>query len=314
MGAVKLVTGANGFVGKALCKYLLGQKLVVRGTVRDDSRMLVHGVEPCVTGSINSNTDWRNALVDVDVVFHLAATVHRPDIKDSGIYQTTILDATGALAKQAVLCGVKRFVFVSTASVYGVESYSGFIAEQDELGPKTPYGIAKWQAERALQDLAERSHLEVVIIRPPLIYGSEANLRSNFTQLIRLIKKFPFLPFGCAHNKRSFMGIDNLISFLALCASHPNAVNQVFNISDDCDLSTKELCQMITRSMQRNNILLPVPAEMMRIALKLIGKGAIYNKLFECLRLDVMRAKTILNWKPSMTVQEQLEKMAQLKS
>jgi UDP-N-acetyl-alpha-D-quinovosamine dehydrogenase len=309
MTTIKLVTGANGFVAKALCKSLLAQGRAVRGTVRDDARLLVDGVERYITGSINNDTDWRNALVDVDVIFHLASTVHRPDIQDSSVYQTSIPEATLALARQAALCGVKRFIFISTVSVYGVESYSGLISEYDELNPKTPYAASKLEAERALQQLAEHSNLEIVIIRPPLIYGSEANLRSNFTQLIRLVKRLPLLPFGCANNKRSFIGIDNFIAFLALCASHPQAVNQVFNISDDQDLSTKELCQMIAHLLQRKNMLLPLPLELMRVGLKFIGKEAIYNKLFESVRLDVFQAKTTLNWEPPFTVEQQFQRL-----
>lgn len=303
----KLVTGANGFVAKALCEHLCAQGIMVRGTVRDQSRPLIDGVERHITGSINGETDWHNALIDVDVVFHLASTVHRPGINDSNIYQTTIPEATLTLARQAANFGIKRFVYLSTSKVYGVESSTELLKETHRQNPETPYGVAKRAAEHSLQDLAEQTNLEVVIVRPPLVYGP--GVRSNFTQLMKLVQKFPYLPFGCANNKRSFVGIDNLINFLVLCSKQPKAANQVFNISDDQDLSTRELCQMIAHLLQRKSKLLPVPKVLMHTALKLMGKEAMYNKLFESVRLDVTYAKTSLNWAPSFTVTQQFQNL-----
>ncbi len=303
----KLVTGANGFIAKALCKLLCERGVNVRGTVRDQSRPLLSGVERYITGNISGETDWGNALADVDVVFHLASTVHRPDIQDCSIYQVAIPEATIKLARQAAERGVKQFIYLSTSKVYGVESSADLIQEAHEQRPNAPYGVAKLAAEQALQQLAEKSNLEIVIVRPPLVYGP--GVRSNFTLLMQLVQKLPVLPFGCANNKRSYVGVDNLINFLLHCSEHPRAVNQIFNISDDNDLCTKELCQLIAHIFDRKSFLLPIPEKFMYAVLKTIGKKSFYNKLFESVRLDITQAKNRLNWAPLLTVEQQFQSL-----
>ena len=306
---IHLVTGANGFIGSQLCTHLLKQGLTVCGTVRDASRSVPTGVQPKITGAISGATDWSDALAGVTVVYHLASTVHRLEIADALLYQTTITEATAALARQAATAGVKRLILLSTASVYGLETASGLLVEDRKKQPITLYGRAKLQAETELQAIARQTGLEIVIVRPPMVYGKSAP--GNFGPLIRLVEKIPVLPFGAALEKRSFIGIDNLLDFLLLCAVSAAATNKVFNISDDNDISLKELCVMIAAKFNKKCLLLPVPPAVMRVGLKTIGKESMYNKLFGSFRLDVAQAKTTLGWKPVYAMQEQLVKALQ---
>ncbi|HVV68964.1 MAG TPA: NAD-dependent epimerase/dehydratase family protein [Gammaproteobacteria bacterium] len=304
-----LVTGANGFIANRLCTHLLNQGIAVIGTVRDASRSVPKGVQPKVTGSICATTDWSSALTGVDVVYHLASTVHRLDIQDAAIYQTTITAATATLAEQAAAAGVKRLVLLSTASVYG-ETSTNSLTEDAQKQPVTLYGKTKLQAEMELQAIAQQTALETVIVRAPMVYGKDAP--GNFNALVRLVQKIPLLPFGLALEKRSFIGIDNLLDFLLLCARSPAAANKVFNVADDDDMNLKDLCMMIALILHKKCLLLPVPPALMQVGLTAIGKASMYNKLFESLRLDVTRAKAVLAWKPAHTLHEQLIKALQL--
>ncbi len=302
-----LVTGANGFVGLPLCLSLLRQGAKVRGSVRQASIYLAPGIETYVAGSIHDMTDWQAALTGIDCVIHLAATVHRPDIQDPVIYKTTITDASTALFKQAIAAGVKRFIYVSTSHVYGVEGSLNLIGESCVRNPCSSYGHAKMEAEDNLLALGEKSAIELVIVRPPLIYGP--GVGGNMAQLINLVRKLPILPLGLAEQKRSFVGLDNFIAFLQLCAENPQAANKIFNISDDHDLSTRELCEILAKSMGKKLSFISVSPKVLRFVLKTIGKEAVFSKLFEPLRLDITQAKLILGWHPPFSVEQQFQKM-----
>lgn len=291
-----LVTGANGFIGYPLTVGLMEQGALVHGTVRNERSLTAAGVKKFVTGDIDAQTDWRKALEGVDVVFHLAGTVHRPDIQTSVIYQTAIPQASLALARQAAEARVKRFIYISTSHVYGVENSEHLIAESHSKCPLTFYGRAKLNAENALQAFWAQSTMEWVIVRPPLVYGK--NVKGNMLHLMRLIQKVPILPFGKATNKRSYVGIDNLLSFLYVCVSHPQAARNIFNISDDQDLSTQELCKIFADLLGKKRLLLPILPSIMRMGLTLIGKQTLYSKLFGSVRLDISSAKNNLGWKP----------------
>jgi nucleoside-diphosphate-sugar epimerase len=304
---IYLITGAKGFIGWPLCLYLAKQGLSVRGTVRSNTASQNSEIELCSSGNIGADTDWKDALVGVEVIFHLAGTVHRPDITDPQIYRNSILQGTVSLAQQAISAGVKRFVYVSTSHVYGVEESDIFIKESHSKNPLTPYGAAKLAAEHELQKLAAKSDMEIVIIRPPLVYG--AGVKGNFRHLITWVQKFPILPFGKAIQPRSFIGLDNFLSFLYVSAHHTDAPNKIFNVSDNQDVSTKRLCELFSTIMDKKCILLPIPTSFLHLCLKILDKEALYNKLFGSVRLDVNLAKNVLNWEPPFTPEEQVKKM-----
>lgn len=301
-----LITGVNGFIGQHLSQYLLSKGIKIKGSYRTANYETDDAVSQYFTGDINEHTSWKGLLDNTDVVYHLAGTVHRPDITDPYIYQASIEAATAKLAFEASQAGVKKFIYFSSLHVYGVDVDHEIITESTSKAPTTPYGRAKLAAETQLQSLAEKTNMQVIIIRPPLVYGK--GVKGNFAQLIKLVKLMPILPFGCATHKRSFIGIDNLVNFAYLCSQHPKAANQIFNISDDNDLNTQELCQKLAALCKKKQILLPIPRRLMRLFLKLARKEELYNKLFESVRLDINKAKTLLDWKAAYTVNEQLMK------
>lgn len=300
-----LITGANGFIGRALCSYLLNQGFNVRASVRESFAHLPAGMPIYPVGNVDGNTDWTEALKQVAVVVHLAGTVHRPDIQDPAVYQRTIVDASINLAKQAIAAGVRRLIYMSSAGVYGVETSNTLITENHVCHPLTPYAQAKWQAEQALLLLAKEEALEVVIVRPPLVYGPGAP--GNFAQLFKLVKFLPFLPLGCATKPRSLIGLNNLVAFLHHCVMHPQAANTTFNITDDDDISTRGLCEKLAKLMHKKRIFLSIPSAFMHYGLKICGQESLYYKLFGSLRLDVQLAKDKLDWKAKWCVDEQIK-------
>lgn len=303
---IALITGANGFIGRHLTDYLLDKNISIKGTVRDPNCQITSAVDKYCTGDINENTCWQASLEGIEVIYHLAGTVHRPNLTDPQVYKASIEDATNKLALEASKAGVKKFIYFSSLHVYGMDVDLDIITESTPKNPHTPYGRAKLAAENKLQNLADKSSMEVIIIRPPLVYGK--GVKGNFAQLIKLVNLMPILPFGCATQKRSFIGIDNLVDFAYLCSHHPKAANQIFNISDDNDLNTQELCQKLARFLGKKQLLLPIPRKFMGLFLSLLNKQELYNKLFESVRLDINQAKKMLDWQPRYTVDEQLLK------
>jgi len=299
---ISFITGINGFIGHALSSYLQKQGISVHGSVRKQAT-----ISPSiyVTGDIDGNTDWTIPLHQVDNIVHLAGTVHRPDVQDPAVYQRAIVDATINLTQQAAKVGVKRLVYVSSAHVYGVETNSELITENHPCHPRTVYAKAKWQAEQWLQQFMSKTSLEIVIVRLPLVYGS--GVRGNFAQLIKLVKTFPCLPFGCATQLRSLIGLENVVAFLYHCMVHPRAINTIFNISDDCDLSTRQLCEKIAKLLHKKRVLLSVPPILMQKVLWLCNKESLYYKLFGSVRLDISLAKKQLAWHSPMSVDAQLQ-------
>lgn len=303
-----LITGATGFIGRALCQHLLNHNYSVHGTARTPSCIFSREKEKFhwhITGDIDGHTKWHNALHQVDVIVHLAGTVHRPDIKDMRVYQRSIVEATHGLIEQAISAGVKRLVYVSSSHVYGVSASVAPISEAHLCHPKTPYAQAKWQAEQLLQEQMEKTALEIVIVRPPLVYGP--GVRGNFAQLLKLIQRLPCLPFGCATQLRSWVGLNNLVAFLQRCMEHPQAANAVFNITDDHDISTRMLCEKLTELMHKKRVFLPVPRPLMQIGLKWCGQTAMYDKLFAAMQLDMGLAKNKLGWRSPFSVDKELE-------
>lgn len=307
-----LVTGANGFVGLPLSQHLFTAGHQVIGAVRshDSLTTLNPEIQLKVIGDINETTDWKDCLGDVACVIHLANRAHMMDRQSSDyldLYKKVNTEGTLNLARQAVAAGVKRFIFISSIKVNGESTLSGqAFTPNDQYIPVDPYGLSKYEAELGLKLIAEKTGLEVVVVRPPLIYGP--GVKANFLKMMQWIEKGIPLPFGAIDNQRSLLGLDNLINFINLCLNHPGAVGQKFLISDDHDLSTTELLEEIAFAMNRPSRLLSIPQYWIETFLILLGQRHLSERLFRSLQLDISLAKTRLSWKPPYSLKEQLHK------
>jgi nucleoside-diphosphate-sugar epimerase len=307
-----LVTGANGFVGKALCTELLRRGEAVSAAVRSASSV-VEGVESIVVGAIDGNTNWRSALSDVDVVIHLAARVHV--MKDKAVdplaeFLKVNLHGTENLARQAAQAGVKRFVYLSSIKVNG-ESTTGNqpYSESDQPNPQDPYGISKWRAEQALQRIAQETGLETVIVRSPLIYGP--GVRGNFISLMNAIDKGLPLPLAGAQNLRSLLYVGNLVDALIACATHPAAAGQTYLLSDGEDVSTAMLVEKIAQAMGHKNRSFYFPPSLLLAVAGVLGKSAQVGRLFGSLQVSNQKICRELNWHPPFTLQQGLYSSAE---
>ncbi|MDP1522633.1 MAG: SDR family oxidoreductase [Methylotenera sp.] len=307
-----LVTGASGFVGKSLCAELLSQGYSVLAAVRSSSSV-VKNAEMVTIGEIDGDADWTDALKGVDVVIHLAARVHV--MKDTALeplteFRKVNVEGTLNLALQAAEAGVKRFIFISSIGVNGnaTDLERSFTAD-DTPHPHDPYSVSKYEAELGLQKIAKETGLEVVIIRPPLIYGYDAP--GNFKKLINaLVKRLP-LPLGAIHNKRSFVYVGNLVDLIIRCINHPAAANQVFLVSDGHDLSTTELLRGCAVALGVKARLLPVPKSLIEVGAALLGKRNVAQRLCGNLQLDITKARTLLGWTPPYTIGQGLRATAE---
>jgi nucleoside-diphosphate-sugar epimerase len=307
-----LITGANGFVGRALCAKARASNLFVKGMVRS-VQTLVPDVEPIVIGEIDANTDWGSALQGINVVVHLAARVHIMDDRATDplqAFRKVNLDGTLNLAKQAALAGVQRFVFISSIKVNGESTNIGQPFRADDTPtPVDAYGISKREAEDALKRLAKETGMEVVIIRPPLVYGE--GVKANFYSMMRWLDKGVPLPLGAIHNQRSLVALDNLVDLIITCISHPAAANQIFLVSDGEDLSTSELLRRMANALDKPARLLPVPVWLLRLGSGLLGKQGFAQRLCGSLQLDISKTRQLLDWTPPISVNEALRKTAQ---
>jgi len=307
-----LITGANGFVGQALCATAVSSDFLIKGVVRVP-QSLPAALETVVIGAIDGNTDWRNALQGINVVVHLAARVHVMNDQSAdplSDFRKTNVDGTLNLAKQAALAGIQRFVFISSIKVNGESTPLGqpFHAD-DEPMPMDAYGLSKREAEDALRQLAVETGMDVVIIRPPLVYG--AGVKANFLNMMRWLDKGIPLPLGAIHNQRSLVALDNLVDLIITCITHPTAANQTFLVSDGDDMSTSQLLRRMARALGKSARLLPVPAWLLQSGASLLGKHAVAQRLCGSLQLDISKTRQLLNWTPPISVDEALRKTAQ---
>jgi nucleoside-diphosphate-sugar epimerase len=297
-----LITGSGGFIGQSLTQELESQYSIIRhGRKLNISAANENYFQLNVSGSAN----WQEYLKNVDVIVHLAASAHN---KSSGEDTINEVNVNGALtlAKQAVAAGVKRFIFMSSVGVLGNKTTTPFNEETSEA-PHSDYAQSKLKAEKALLEFAKDTDLEVVIIRPVLVYGDAA--LGNFSKLKSLIHQFPFLPFGLIRNKRSFISIGNLVSFIRLCIEHPKAKNEIFCISDDEDVSIKEFTDAIATGLTKKIVQLPVPGWLMRCVGRLFGKEKMVEQLVGDLQVDISKAKNLLGWSPVETMQQAMNKI-----
>ncbi|PDT10571.1 SDR family oxidoreductase [Rhizobium sp. M1] len=302
-----LVTGAAGFVGSPLVERLHAEKicdLVV--TTRSAISAFPDDVRHFPI-DITDRTDWAAALAGVDVIIHLAARVHIMNDRAAdplAEFRRTNTAATLNLAEQAARAGVKRFVFVSTIKVNGEENDRPF-RHDDTPQPIDPYGISKLESEIGLREIAARTGMEIVIIRPPLVYGPGA--RGNFALLVGLVRKRIPLPFASLKNRRTLVAVQNLVDLIITCAAHPAAGGEIFLAGDGEDLSTPELIRGIAAGLGVKPMLVPFPSALLHMAAKAVGKEAVYQRLCGSLQVDISQARKVLGWTPVVTPRQGLK-------
>lgn len=305
-----LVTGGNGFVGRSLCAELLRRGYAIRAAVRSGNARIDHA-EQAIVGSIGAKTDWTDALRGVDVVIHLAARVHvmRETAGDPlAEFLEVNLHGTENLARQAARAGVKRLVYISSIKVNGESTKGQPFSESDAPNPHGPYAVSKWQAEQALQRIAHETGLEVVIVRPPLIYGP--GVKGNFLKLLAAVDKGIPLPLSSVHSKRSLIYLGNLVDAMIICASHPAAAGKTYLVCDGEDISIAELVRQMALSLGRPARLFPLPAGLLRELGRLLGKLETVERLVDSLRINDDLIRKELDWKPEFTLQQGLQATA----
>jgi nucleoside-diphosphate-sugar epimerase len=305
-----LVTGANGFVGNALCATLLDRGYVVRSAVRENEAVVASNIVCVKVGEICGQTDWTKALLGIDMIIHLAARVHvMNDTVVNPLKEFRRVNTAGTLqlARCAAASGVKRLVYVSSIKVNGEETYGGKkFSEADTPAPLDAYGVSKLEAEQGLREIALQTGMEVVIIRPPLIYGP--GVKANFAVMMRWLKSGVPLPLGAIHNQRSLVSLDNLIDFLVTCLRHPAAANQTFLVSDGEDVSTTELLHRLGHVLGCQARLVPVPASWIKLGALTVGKQDLVQRLCGSLQVDIEKSRLLLGWSPPISLDEGLSR------
>lgn len=313
-----LITGANGFVGKALISELIENGFCVRAPLRS-----IHAknqlaylnssfLETVVIGDIDTHTSWHTILEGVDAVIHLAARVHvMRDSVSNPLEEFRKINtyATERLARQAAELGVKRFIYLSSIKVHGEATKKDkAFAVQDLPNPQDAYAKSKWEAELVLKRIGQKTGMEIVIIRPPLIYGPE--VKANFLQLLNLINSPIPIPLKKADNKRSMIYLGNLVSVIVYSLTHPVAANQTYIVSDNETASVAELIQLLGKALNRRPYLIPVPKLLLKIVGGLAGKTAAINRLLSHLLVDINKVKRELAWTPPYSLQDGLSATA----
>ena len=312
-----LITGADGFVGKAVCRRLLESGLPPRAGLRNASlwpalKAATPGLDEFATiGDLGANPDLRLPLDDVSAVVHLAARVHV--MRDGAAnpleeYRRTNVNGTKTVALAAVEQGIRRMVFVSTVKVNGESTCGRRFSEDDPPDPQDPYAVSKWETEELLQSIAAKTGLEVVIVRPPLVYGP--GVRANFLRLMSLVERGLPLPLPDTNNLRSLIGVENLADCLVRCVTHPGAADHTFMVSDGEDVSTRELVVRLAPLLGRSARFLPVPEVALRLAARLVGKRSAIDRLLGSLEIDSRKVRRTLEWEPPVTLSCGLEATA----
>jgi len=288
-----LITGGKGFVGRALVERLGDQP--VRLATRYDS------------------ADWHAALIGITTVVHLAARVHvMHDTAADPLtaFRAVNVEGTLRLARESATAGVKRFVFVSSVKVNGESTLPDVPFSADDIpAPLDNYGVSKMEAEQGLRGIALKTGMEVVIIRPPLVYGP--GVKANFAAMMRWLRRGVPLPLGAIHNQRSLVALDNLVDLIVTCLTHPAAANQTFLVSDGEDVSTTELLRRMGQAMGYPARLIPVPANWLKLAATMVGKEDVAQRLCSSLQVDIAKTRDLLGWRPPLSLDQGLKKAAE---
>lgn len=307
-----LVTGANGFVGRSVCSEAVAHQWVVRGITRARCE-LPNRVENLVVGPLDGDLNWRDVLASCEFVIHLAARVHvmQDAVADPlEEFRRINVQSTLNLARQAASAGARRFVFVSSIKVNGESTRTGHSFKADDApGPLDAYGISKMEAEQGLREIAMQTGMEVVVIRPTLVYGP--GVKANFAAMMRWLQRGVPLPLGAIHNQRSLVALDNLVDLIVTCLTHPAAANQTFLVSDGEDVSTTELLRRMGRAMGRPARLIPVPASWLQLAAGIVGKRDVAQRLCGSLQVDIEKTRQLLGWRPPVSLDEGLRRAAE---
>jgi nucleoside-diphosphate-sugar epimerase len=309
--SVILVTGANGFIGKTLCAKLCEKKMLVRAVTRS-VEYLYSNAEVISVGEIGPTTEWGGALVGVDAVVHLAGLAHvqpKPQLHNHSRYHDINALGTARIASQAAEKGVRRFVYLSTAKVCGDVTLNKPFDETDVTDSKEPYTASKLEAEKLLKNIAAKSRMEIVIIRPPLVYGP--GVRANFHNMMCWLYRGIPLPLGSINNQRSFVAVDNLVDFICLCLNHPRAANQTFMVSDGEDISTTELLRFMTLALNVPDRLLSVPQGLLDWGTKAMGRADLSQRLSASFQLDISKARRLLGWRAPVSMEAALNRTAE---
>ncbi len=308
-----LVTGASGFVGHAVHrKFSSLPGVTSRASNRTESASGVELPDTVLTGGITGNTNWQAALRGVNVVVHTAARVHvlnEHSADPLSEFRTVNVAGTLNLARQAAESGVVRFIFLSSIKVNGETTEAGrAFTPLDEPDPRDPYAVSKREAEDGLRTVARTTGMEVVVIRPVLVYGP--GVKANFRTLLRLVSRGIPLPFEQIQNSRSLVALDNLVDLIVRCLTHPRAANETFLVSDGDDLSTPELIRRAAEALGVQPVLFSVPPSFLKAAARLVGKGETMKRLTESLRVNIDGTRDLLDWAPPISVSEGLRAAA----
>lgn len=302
-----LITGATGFIGSALCSNLLENKIDFKPVIRNKNIFLENSI---VVGDIDGDTNWDLYELDMDVVVHAAARVHVMQDNSSNPqaeFDKINLHGTLNLAKYCIKKKVKRFIFISSIKVNGELTLDGPFNKNDKPSPKDPYGLSKYRAEVELKKLCESSEMDLIIIRPPLVYGPK--VKGNFSLLVKAINSRVPFPFKNITNKRSLVSVYNLVDFIMSCINHPLSLNDTFLISDDEDVSISDLIKKIGNALDRRVFLFPFPSNLLNKIFKFLKREDQLDRLIGDLSVDIDFTKKTLNWEPRYTVTDSLKKM-----
>lgn len=310
------VTGSQGFIGHWLCLELTARGHAVVGAARSLDMLSQEadvGLRYAKIDNISSNTDWSGALSGVDCIIHCAARAHvmNEAVEDAiTAYRSVNVSGTKRLAEQAAEMGVQRLVYLSSIKVNGEQtSFNQPFTISDGVAPEDPYGVSKYEAEQVLQEISVRTGLEIVTVRPPLVYGP--GVKGNLARLLGLVRRGLPLPLGAVDNRRSLIGLDNLVDLLIRCIDHPSAVGQTFLVSDGEDLSTPDLLHRMAAAMGQSARLIPVPELLLRLAGRLVGRSNEVNRLIGSLQVDSSHTCEVLDWAPPVSVDEGILRMVQ---
>jgi nucleoside-diphosphate-sugar epimerase len=301
-----LITGSNGFIGDHFVEAFKSNNDYELILLNRNLNPEIHFLQLAI--NLEFITD-KSIDYGIDTVVHLAGIAHRPSVDNKSvdeIFRDVNTKATLNLAKVLSRKGLKRFIFVSSIGVSGSSTTIPF-TDSEAPNPQTNYSLSKYEAEEGLKLLSEKLGFELVIVRPPLVYGSSAP--GNFGSLVGLVSKVPLLPFGLTKNLRSFISVDNLANFLSVCVSHPKAAGEIFLISDGEDVSTKEFTNAIAKGLGRSLYQLPIPVKLMDFVAKLLGREKQAEQLFGSLQVNSSKASELLGWKPPETMSQAMKKL-----